>query len=159
MHKRHYDPCMIRITRGFDNKRSDMITCYKGTAHPEFCDVMGHMNIRHYMAMFDESSFQFLFQVYGWSSNQSQGRGWADVKHVIEYQAEVCAGDLVEVRACVTKIGNKSFHARYEMINQVKNEIAATLDCVCVSIDLETRKAVLLSDSERENASNYLETP
>ena len=62
-----------------------MISCYKGTAHPEFCDVMGHMNIRHYMAMFDESSFQFLFQVFGWSGNQdsSAGIGWADVRHLV----------------------------------------------------------------------------
>jgi acyl-CoA thioester hydrolase len=137
--------------------KNAMISCYKGTAHPEFCDVMGHMNIRHYMAMFDESSFQFLFQVFGWSSNQSEGRGWADVKHVIEYQAEVRAGDLIEVRACMTKIGNKSFGARYEMINQIKDEVAATLDCVCVSIDLASRKAIPLSDSHREQAAQHME--
>ena len=136
-----------------------MITCYKGTAQPWFCDVMGHMNIRHYMAMFDESSYQLLFEVFGWAGNPDNngGQGWADVKHVIEYQAEVLAGDLLEVRAGITKVGNKSIGIRYEMINAVKEEVAATLDCVCVLIDLESRKAVPLSDEQRTRATKYKE--
>ncbi len=137
-----------------------MITCYKGTAQPWFCDVMGHMNIRHYMAMFDESSYQLLYQVFGWTGNpeNSSGQGWSDVKHVIEYQAELRAGDLVEVRGCITKVGNKSIGIRYEMLNSVKNEIAATLDCVCVLIDLEARKGVALSEQQRELASQHIES-
>ncbi len=136
-----------------------MITCYKGTAQPWFCDVMGHMNIRHYMAMFDESSYQLLYQVFGWTGNpeNSGGQGWSDVKHVIEYKAELRAGDLVEVQGCITKLGTKSIGIRYEMLNSVKNEIAATLDCVCVLIDLETREAVALSEQQRELATQHIE--
>ena len=136
-----------------------MITCYKGTAQPWFCDAMGHMNIRHFMAMFDESSYQLLFEVFGWSGNPDNngGQGWADVKHVIEYQAEVLAGDLLEVRAGITKVGNKSIGIRYEMINVAKDEVAATLDCVCVLIDLEKRKAVPLSDEQLTRATRYKE--
>ncbi len=136
-----------------------MITCYKGTAQPWFCDVMGHMNIRHYMAMFDESSYQLLFEIFGWAGNADNngGQGWADVKHVIEYQAEVLAGDLLEVRAGITKVGNKSIGIRYEMINSVKKEVAATLDCVCVLIDLESRDAVPLSDEQRTRAMRHKE--
>jgi len=135
-----------------------MISCYRGMAQPWFCDVMGHMNIRHYMAMFDESSYQLLFQVFGWTGNSDNngGQGWADVKHVIEYQAEVHAGDLLEVRGCITKVGNKSVEIRYEMTNTAKNELAATLDCVCVLIDLTSRDAVPLSDKQRKQATQYL---
>jgi acyl-CoA thioester hydrolase len=135
-----------------------MITCYKGTAQAWFCDVMGHMNIRHFMAMFDESSYQLLFEVFGWTGNPDNngGQGWADVKHVIEYQAEVHAGDLLEVRGCITKVGNKSIGIRYEMMNSAKDELAATLECVCVLIDLESRKAVPLSDKQRTQATRYM---
>jgi len=134
------------------------INCYKGMAQPWFCDVMGHMNIRHYMAMFDDSSYQLLFQVFGWTGNPDNngGQGWADVKHVIEYQAEVHAGDLLEIRGCMTKIGNKSIGIRYEMTNAAKDELAATLDCVCVLIDLDSRNAVPLSDKQRDQAAQYL---
>ena len=136
-----------------------MISCYKGMAQPWFCDVMGHMNIRHYMAMFDESSYQLLFEVFGWTGNPDNngGQGWADVRHVIEYQAEVHAGDLLEIRGCIRKVGNKSIGIRYEMINSAKGEIAATLDCVCVLIDLTSRDAVPLSDEQRGQATVFLE--
>ena len=136
-----------------------MISCYKGTAHPWFCDVMGHMNIRHFMAMFDESSYQLLFQVFGWSGNpdNSGGQGWADVKHVIEYQSEVRAGDLLEVRACISKVGTKSIGIRYEMSNSVSKDVTATLECICVLIDLESRESVPLSDVQRKQAEGYME--
>lgn len=134
-----------------------MINCFKGMAQPWFCDVMGHMNIRHYMAMFDESSYQLLFEVFGWTGNADNngGQGWADVKHVIEYQAEVHAGDLLKVNGCLTKIGNKSIGIRYEMINSAKDELAATLECICVLIDLESRNAVALSDEQRGLAEQH----
>jgi len=136
-----------------------MMKVYKGTAHPWFCDVMGHMNIRHFMAMFDESSYQLLYAVFGWSGSQdnSGGQGWADVRHVIEYQAEVRAGDLLEVRACITKVGTKSIGIRYEMFNLVKDQLVATLECVGVLIDLKSRKAVPLSDEQRKLARQHLE--
>ena len=137
---------------------SQSISCYKASALPSFCDVMGHMNIRHYMAMFDESSYQLLFAVFGWTGNADNngGQGWADVKHVIEYQAEVMAGDLLEVRAHISKVGTKSIGIRYEMVNLAKDELAATLDSITVLIDLEKRAAVPLSDVQREQASRFL---
>jgi len=136
-----------------------MLTCYKGTAHPWFCDVMGHMNIRHFMTMFDEAAYHLLFQVFGWSGNQdsSAGVGWADVRHVVEYQAEVRAGDLLEIRGCIAKVGTKSITIRYEMFNLVKDELTATLECVCVLLDLKSRKSVALSDKFRQQALLHTE--
>jgi acyl-CoA thioester hydrolase len=99
-----------------------------------------------------------LFQVFGWTGNPDNngGQGWADVKHVVEYQAEVHAGDLLEIRGGITKVGNKSIGIRYEMTNAAKDELAATLDCVCVLIDLESRNAVPLSDMQRDQAAQHL---
>ena len=136
-----------------------MLNCYKGMAQPWYCDVMGHMNIRHHMAMFDEASYQLLFEVFGWSGNQntSGGQGWVDVRHVIEYQAEVCAGDLLEIRACISKVGTKSITIRYEMFHLTKDELAASLECVCVLFDLKGRKAVPLSDEQRQQAMLHIE--
>ena len=136
-----------------------MLTCYKGTAHPWFCDVMGHMNIRHFMTMFDEAAYHLLFQVFGWSGNQdsSAGVGWADVRHVVEYQAEVRAGDLLEIRGCIAKVGTKSITIRYEMFNLVKDELTTTLECVCVLLDLKSRKSVALSDKFRQQALLHTE--
>ena len=94
-----------------------MMTVNKAVAHPWLCDIMGHLTTRHYVAMFDDASYHLLYNVFGWSgaNNESAGLGWADVRHVIEYKAEVTAGDVLEIKASLVKIGTKSFTAHYEM--------------------------------------------
>ena len=65
-----------------------MYLLHKGIVHPWFCDVMGHMNVRHYMSMFDDASYQLLAEAAGWhvGAEAWKGKGWADVNHSIDYQ-------------------------------------------------------------------------
>jgi acyl-CoA thioester hydrolase len=136
-----------------------MLIVNKAVAHPWMCDVIGHLTTRYYVAMFDDASYHFLFTVFGWSgsTDETGERGWVDVRHVIEYKAEVSAGSLLEIRACLLKIGGKSITIRYEMVNLGSGEVVATLECVCVLFDMNARKALLLTDQLREMASQYLE--
>jgi len=135
-----------------------MQTVYKGVAHPWFADVMGHMTTRHYVAMFDDASYHFLFQVFAWSGDSvaDSGLGWADVRHVIEYQAEVATGDLLEIRAGLQKVGGKSITTVYEMWNLSRDELAATLESSSVYFDTNARKAVAITDEMRTQAAPYL---
>ena len=135
-----------------------MIVVQKGVAHPWMCDVIGHMTTRHYVAMFDDATYHLLYTVFGWAgASDPDGKiGWSDARHVIEYKAEVLAGDVLAVRAGLTRVGTKSITIFYEMTNLDKNEIAATLECVCVLIDLQARKSVELSEQLRELASQHL---
>ena len=135
-----------------------MLIVNKGIAQPWECDVMGHLTTRFYVAMFDDASYHLLYQVFGWtiSAHESGKFGWADVRHIIEYQAEVSAGDVLEIRGHVQKVGTKSFTAKYEMINLAKDEVAATLESVCVYFDLEARSAIPLTDEMKTRAHSFL---
>ncbi|MEC9064694.1 MAG: acyl-CoA thioesterase, partial [Pseudomonadota bacterium] len=106
-----------------------MILVQKSVAHPWMCDVLGHMTTRHYVAMFDDAAYHMLYSVFGWtgSSDDENRIAWADVQHTIDYKAEVSAGDILEIEAKLTKIGNKSITIYYEMKNLGNNEVAATL--------------------------------
>jgi acyl-CoA thioester hydrolase len=110
---------------------------YKGVSHPALCDIMGHMTTRHYIAMFDDSSYHFLYEAFGWTGETAKTArmGWADVRHVVEYQAEVAAGDLLEITANLVKVGNKSITVIYEMHNLSNAELAATLESTSVYFD------------------------
>jgi len=136
-----------------------MLVVNKAVAHPWKCDVLGHLTTRFYVAMFDDASYHFLFTIFGWSgaTDGTGERGWVDVRNVIEYKAEVSAGDILEVRASLVKIGSKSITTRYEMINLGKDEVAATLECILVLFDMQARSGLVLSDQLREAASKYLE--
>lgn len=125
-----------------------MYPLYKGVVHPWLCDVMGHMNVRHYMAMFDDAGFQLLTEATGWclGAEQWKGKGWADVNHKIDYQGELHAGALVEIEGGVTEIGTSSFTAVYLMKNKLSGERAATLTAKVVLFDLEARRSIQLTD-------------
>jgi hypothetical protein len=43
------------------------------------------------------------------------------------------------------------------MFNLVKDELAATLECVCVLLDLTDRKAIPLSDKRRQQALQHMQ--
>jgi acyl-CoA thioester hydrolase len=135
-----------------------MISVYKGVAHPWLCDVMGHMTTRHYVAMFDDASYHLLHQVFAWDSAQADdsGLGWADVKHVVEYQQEVGSGDLLEVSGEVARLGGKSITVHYQMYNLSRDQLAATLESTSVLFDTRARKAVVLPDEMRIQAEKHI---
>ncbi|MEH6588672.1 MAG: thioesterase family protein [Halioglobus sp.] len=135
-----------------------MLLAYKGVAHPWLADVMGHMTTRHYVAMFDDASYHLLYEVFGWSGDSvaTDGLGWADVKHVIEYQGEVGTGDILEISGGLRKVGGKSITVFYEMRNLTRGELAATLESTSVLFDTRARKAIPLSDEMREKATQQL---
>ena len=131
---------------------------YRTVAHPQQCDVMGHLNVREYMAMFDEASYQLLFDIFGWTGEDAlvNGVGFADIKHEIEYQAEVSAGQPIAITGKLTRIGGKSLALTYEMINQVNGELAAKLDCICVLFDTKARKAMRIEGDYRARAEAFI---
>lgn len=135
-----------------------MITVNKGVAHPWQCDVLGHMTTRFYTAMFDDASYHFLNHLFGWNGARDEAGklGWVDVRHTINYEAEVQAGDLLEVRAELARVGGKSMTISYEMINLGSQEVAATLESVVVLFDLSERRAVTIPDHLRAEAQKHV---
>ena len=135
-----------------------MISVHKNIAHPWQCDILGHMTTRFYMAMFDDASYHFLHHLFGWNGarNETGELGWVDVRHTIDYKAEVDAGDLLEVRAELIKVGGKSMTVSYEMINLGSGKTAATLKGVMVLFDLKNRCGVTIPDDLRNNAQQHV---
>ena len=147
-----------RLVGGNSYAGAPVIVVQKGVAHPWLCDVLGHLTTRHYVAMFDDAAYHMLYAVFGWAgASDADGKiGWVDVRHLIEYRAEVTAGDVLETRAGLSKIGTKSITIFYEMTNLGKNEMSATLECVSVLFDLQTRESIALSEQLRELAAKHL---
>ena len=135
-----------------------MISVQKSVAHPWMCDVLGHMTTRFYVGMFDDASYHFLHAVFGWTgASDDEGKtAWVDARQLIEYQAEVAAGDLLEIRAALTRIGTKSITVSYEMTNLGDNQTAATMEVIYVLFDLQKRRGLVLTDELREKASAYV---
>ena len=134
------------------------LSVFKGLAQPWECDSLGHLTTRFYVAMFDDASYHLLFEVFGWSgaSDDEGRRAFVDVRHVIDYVDEVRAGELLEISATLTAVGNKSIKAAYTMRKREGNGVAATLEATYVLFDLQARKALALDDTLREQAEKQL---
>lgn len=134
------------------------LSLIKGVVQPWECDSLGHFTTRYYMAMFDDASYQLLFEVFGWSgaSDNSESRAFVDVRHEIDYLDELQAGDLLEIRGSLVHVGTKSIRVRYDMRKRAGERIAASLEATYVLFDLRKREALALDDALRAQANAAL---
>lgn len=132
------------------------LTTYVGVAHPWMCDTMGHMNVRHYAAMFDDASFQLLGHIAGLEAESEKVRGWADVRSETEYKHETKAGTLITIRSRVVKLGRSSVTFEQVMSGTLDDVVHAVNRTVTVRFDLEARTATALEPAARSRAEALL---
>ena len=128
-----------------------------GMVQPWDCDMMGHFTVRRYAAAFDDASYQLLWALTGKAPvAPDAGLGWADVKQVYEYHAEMRAGDLYEVTGQPVKLGNSSVTAEYVMRLRGDRKIVARMTSSLVRFDLAARKAVPIEGGMRDRIEALL---
>jgi len=132
---------------------SGLVT-FVGVAHPWMCDVMGHMNVRHYAGMFDDASFQLLGHIAG--KIPDDAFGWADVRSTTEYKQEVPAGDLLTIRSHVLKVGRSSITFRQMMAGSLDGELRAVNEVTSVYFDKVARRSTELGSDMRVRAEKLL---
>jgi acyl-CoA thioester hydrolase len=118
---------------------------YRGLVYPAQCDAMGHMNVQHYVAAFDQAMWHLASELGYRSSWVTERRqGWADVRYVINYRRELCAGDLFHVESGVVKVGNSSLVTTHRAIHTESGQVAAEIEMTSVYFDLASRKSAPL---------------
>lgn len=130
------------------------IETYVGVVHPWMCDAMGHLNVRHYVAMFDDASFQLLGRIA--DPHLTPTLGWADVRMEIDYAHETPVGTLVTVRTVVEKIGKSSLTYLHEMRGTLDGVLHARVLTVTVRFDLKARSKIDLDVDARHAATKLL---
>ncbi len=116
------------------------IECGLAVVHPWLCDAMGHLTTRNYLGMFDDAAYQ-LFALLGYDAAAAEAEhwGWADVRHEIDYRAELRAGAVVRVDGRVTALGRSSIQCAYRLFDRAAPTPAATLVAKTVCFDLAAR--------------------
>lgn len=124
------------------------IDCGFAVVHPWLCDAMGHLTTRHYLGMFDDATYH-LFATLGHAPAQDmlEHRGWADVRHEIDYRSELAAGALVRIDGRVTSIGRTSVGIEYHMFERTEDRLCAALAARTVCFDLKQRRAQPLPEN------------
>ncbi len=115
---------------------------HQETIPSDYLDVMGHMNIRWYMALYDRAIRNF-FVSHGLTADfiDENQIGTFALKHVINYYAEVHVGQNVAVRTRLLQRSDRRFHAMHFMINESTGQLASTLELLGTFADLLKRRA------------------
>lgn len=114
---------------------------HRATIPPEYLDAMQHMNVRWYMALFDEGAWRF-FASFGMNAEYYRTRqaGGFALKHFVQYFAEVRLGETVAIRGRVLGRTAKRVHFMLFMVNETTDRLAATLEALGSHADMRVRR-------------------
>lgn len=123
---------------------------YRGVVFPWMCDHIGHMNVRWYSHHFDDAGFH-LWSVIGMSQREMHAGGVQVVvaQTTIKFLRELKAGELILIKAGITKVGNKSVVHFAKMFNADTGTLHATEETVEVFFDPKTRSAAPMPEEFR----------
>lgn len=130
---------------------------FRGLVYPSQCDAMGHMNVQHYIAAFDQAMWHLVHELGDRKPAASnRGHGWADVRHVIDYRSELPAGALYRVVSGIDKVGRSSLVTRHRMYGLEAGALAAECEMTSVYFDLAVRASAPLPQCLRDKARALL---
>jgi acyl-CoA thioester hydrolase len=114
---------------------------YRVTIPDEYRDGMGHMNMRWYIALFDEAGIP-LFDRLGLTMDyyQQNHAGGFDLEHHTHFLNEVHIGDTVVFRARLLGRSAKRLHYMLFMVNETHGVLAATLELINSHADFNIRR-------------------
>ncbi len=121
------------------------------------CDHMGHMNVRHYVAKFDEATW-VLFADIGLTPSyfKTSGMGMAALEMNIRYMAELLAGDVITITSTLLEIKDKIIIYDHTMTNSQTGKTAATCYEVAVHLDRQARKSCPFPGNLKSRMQNAL---
>ena len=132
---------------------TDGIETYRGTVYPWEEDHNAHINVAHYVAKFDEATWQFLSMLGLTRSYLRQAnRGMVAVQQNISYRRELVAGDVVHVKTVLAELSARKVRYTHHMVHSITGDAIADMELVGVHIDLDKRRSCPFPDTVRDAA-------
>jgi acyl-CoA thioester hydrolase len=106
------------------------------------CDSLGHVNNAVYLTYLEEARVTLRDEF---------GMTWTEMilaRCEIDFRDQVSVGEVVEVTAWPTRVGNKSFELGYEL--KVDDRLVAEAKTVLVAFDYEKNESRPLPDAWRK---------
>ena len=124
---------------------------------PAHCDHYGHMNVRHYAALFDDAGWHILSRA-GVSLTDLRARGLGSVVATltIDFHHEIKAGQLVLITGALTRVGNKSYGYELRLYESDSMTHCATQKTVEVCFDTSRRVSAPWPEDLRSTLAQHL---
>ena len=125
----------------------ELPTLFAMTIPPEWQDLNGHVNVQHYLGIYDRAGWP-LMEWLGIDASRVKvdKRGFFDLEHHIWYLAEMHVGDEVNAYTRFLGLTAKRFHGVMFIVNKTRGSLASALEFVTTGADLVTRRSAALPD-------------
>ena len=112
---------------------------------PEWEDLNGHVNVRHYLELYDAASWPMLAAI-GLDEKVflERRQGLFDLEHHLWYLSELHVGDKVTVHWRFIARSAKRFHGVMFVVNRTRGLLANAFEYVSTGADLEARRTAPL---------------
>lgn len=111
------------------------------TVPPEWEDINGHVNVRHYLDLYNEAGDPMLERLdVAEDYFRTDRRGFFDLEHHLWYLAEMHVGDRVSVHVRYLGRSAKRFHGLMFVVNRTRRSVACVMEFVASGADLATRR-------------------
>ena len=111
------------------------------TITDEYLDIMGHMNVQWYVALFSRA-VTGLFNELGLTEEYfTPGEsGTFALRQYINYLAEVRPGETISIHSRLVGRSEKKIHLVHFMVNETRQVLSSTLETLISHADLKLRK-------------------
>ncbi|MCX4241944.1 acyl-CoA thioesterase [Paraliomyxa miuraensis] len=124
---------------------------YRGVVHPWMCDQFGHLNVRFYAHIFDDSGFALWPMVgVGRLAFERAGAHTVVARTETDFRAELPPGRFIVVRSRFERVGSKSVGYVQELRDADTDQLHAEQRVVEVFFDPRTRASCPMPDAIRE---------
>ncbi len=129
-------------------------TLLEMTIPAEWQDLNGHVNVQHYLGIYDRSGWPLLDWL-GIDPDRFKvdKTGFFDLEHHIWYLAEMHVGDEVSAHTRFVGRSTKRFHGLMFIVNKTRGSLASVLEFVTTGADLRTRRSAPLPDDVGQRVS------
>jgi len=108
---------------------------------PEYEDANGHVNIQHYLGLYDEAGWPFVALLgLGQQYIEQERSGLFDLEHHLRYLAELHVGDTVSVYGRMLGRSAKRMHGIWFILNANREQVSNNFEFVSSHADLEARR-------------------
>jgi acyl-CoA thioester hydrolase len=107
----------------------------------DWADTNGHMNMRWYVALFDDAGDELHARV-GLTPefHRQHHTGTVDLEHHTNFLNEVMPGDAVAVFSRLVARSPKRLHYLMFLVNETTGKLAAIFECMNAFLDLNVRR-------------------
>lgn len=118
---------------------------HRGQVEPGWIDRNDHMNVRAYDAVFEAAETTF-YEDLGITRDYAldQRKGFFRLEKHLRYQAELRLGTPILVTSYIVETDLRRVQLFHQLWNAQTGQRSATMDCIAIHIDLETRETGLM---------------